>query len=210
MQRTKFCVVLALLLASGAACAREPMAQQILGWLGKSAAGLRLSRVTPITLKSGERAYLASASNLSAGGSAWAGYVLARPQLRQAITLPTTDTGNLGGQYSQIKVIGEFPHGTVLILGGSSGSQGVFDDTRSIVVFDGWHPQFIYTARMHSNLGACGQGMGQCAGNSVFLNPLQPVAHGLAVVATDVTYTGGDPDHLSYRFTSKLLTLPSE
>jgi hypothetical protein len=52
--------------------------------------------------------------------------------------------------------------------------------------------------------------MGTCSGNSVFPNPLQPVAHGLAVVATDVTYTGSDPDHLSYRFTSKLLTLPSE
>lgn len=208
MQRTKLCAALALLLASGATYAHEPVAQQILGWLGKKAAGLRLSRITPITLKSGERAYLASASNLSAGDNGWTGYVLARPKFGQAITLPATDTGDLGGQYNKIKAIGEFPHGTVLILGKSSGGQGIFDDTRSIVVFDGWHPEFIYTARMHSNLGACGQGMGQCAGNSVFLNPLPPASHSLAVVATDVTYTGSDPDHLSYQFTSKLLTLP--
>lgn len=40
---------------------------------------------------------------------------------------------------------------------------------------------------MHGNLGACGQGKGQCAGNNGSLDPRQAAARGLVVVGTEVT-----------------------
>lgn len=207
-----------LLLLSGAllpcsvalACTPAP---RIMRWLGPKANGLCLSHITPITLTGGESAYLASASNSrsDASGKAWMGYVLARPGLEKAIAIQgKASVGKLGGGYDKIKIIYQSSRGTVLLLGSSSGGQGVFDDTRSIVVFDGWKPEFLYTAKMHSNLGACGPGIGACVGNTVFLNPLEMGTgpHAIAVVETNVAYSGSDWVHLDYKVASRLLTFP--
>lgn len=208
--KTSLALLIIALLPCGASYACAP-APRILRWLGPNAKGICLSGVTPVTLTGGESAYLASASNTDAGSESWEGYVLARPSLEKAVVIQgKAGTGKLGGQYNKIRVIYRSNGGTVLILGSASGSQGVFDDTRSIVVFDGWKPEFLYTAKMHTNMGVCGANVGECIGNTIFLNPLATYAdpHGIAVVETNVTYSGSNTDHLSYKVASRLLTFP--
>jgi len=186
MTRIIFATLFATALLNGTAQAAAPTAEQIVQWLPEDQV-TEVEEIHPLTLKGGEQAYLASVNFPDAGRNFWAGYVLARPALKEARVLE-----EFGGQYN-----GVTPGGGPLALIGSAGSgQGTSEATYSVVVFEGWAAKRLYSISESDNSGNCGYDGRPCEGSQVFLHFVPVIGSGASYLSvTEVRYSStGDED----------------
>jgi hypothetical protein len=182
-------------------------AAEIISWLTNNEKGqVNLSNITPIKLSggaAGEDAYLASAEFPEQGNNFHAGYVLARPALKQAMILD-----GFGGFYNEIKNVGDYETGSFLIIGGGSFGQGYSGATLSVVKIDGWQVKTLHSAEESDNLGACGFDGKLCETEQVFFEPLESNGNKILITETTVISKGKDSEHLKSKTTSRILSFP--
>lgn len=146
-----------LLLLSSLAWSQSPSAPsptpseaEILDWLeNKDATGrVGVKSIHRITLRGGERAYLAEAYFPDSGRNFSEGYVLARPALRKARAL--------GNEFRTL-VAGVTTQGQVALLLRMESGQGSTHSIHFLAAFDGWDVKTVFTApESYENSGDCG------------------------------------------------------
>ena len=187
-----------------------PSVEQINEWSSSAIndLGPQVVNVVPVTLKGGEQAFLAAVEYQRAGRNFWAGYLLVRPSLREARALD-----EFGGQYNGIQLVDpHLPSQSAVIMGRATSGQGISESSYSVVVFDGWTAESLYTVEESDNSGECGAVVGRkCSGNRVFLNVFSGLADGpsIGLVATSVRYSSPDIEitPYTYRVESELVFL---
>lgn len=186
MTRYLITTLFALTLLSGTAQAGRPTAGQIVQWLA-SDQSVEVDEIQPLTLKGGEQAYLASVNFPDAGRNFWAGYVLARPALKEARVLE-----QFGGQYNGITLGGD----QLALIGAAGSGQGTSQAAYSVVVFDGWEVNSLFSISESENSGNCGYDDMPCEGSQVFLHFVHILdADSPHLSVTEVRYSSaGDDD----------------
>lgn len=168
LKNTSFIVMsLAALLTATFVSAAEPSANQIIQWLIKpeNLGTIKIEKVNPIKLKSGEQAYLASAEFPDAARNFWAGYILARPNQKKAILL-----NGFGGQYNAVTYLKGDSH---VIIGSAGSGQGNSSTSYSVVTFEGWNVKNLYSITENRS-SYCEDDGKICEENEVFLNVATP------------------------------------
>lgn len=190
-------------LLSSALNAADLSAGTILGWVSEPLGKTDVKAVTPIVLKGGEKAYIASVEFPEQGRNFWGGYILARPKLKKAILLK-----NFGGQANEVTTVSDFPSGSHVIIGSGGSGQGVVMRDSFVVYFDGWQAKILHKASSYSNFGTCGEDIGgACEATDSFINVLQTDSSTKAqVVITQVNYFGPNAESLKVSATAKVLT----
>lgn len=184
-----------LLVSLPALAATPPSIEEILAWVpaDKVVMGITIDQLVPVTVVGGEQAYLASVSYKEAARNGWAGYLLVRPLLKQARALD-----EFGGQYNGITPLDTYsPSQSALVIGTAGSGQGTSGSTYSLVEFDGWTVNTIYSVSESDNSGSCGADVEKyCKGNNVFINVLStPAPTGkLAIAITNISYSSPDLD----------------
>ncbi len=165
-----------------------------------------LSQITKIHLIDGEPAYLAEAYFRFKGRNFMNRYVLARPNQKKAIELKDY----IGGG-KETKIIGGWRDGdgTVVKINVGGSGQGVEAEDIDIVQFDGWDVKVLHHGGRYKNLGDCGSVTGrECIVNKVFWEELETTEQVIRLVETNVEAKGKDTEHLKWRTTSKIISLP--
>ena len=197
-------IILFSLFVSSPTLASDPMPpapEEINAWSSSAIndLGPEVVNMVPVTLKSGEQAYLAAVEYQHAGRNFWAGYLLVRPSLSEARALD-----EFGGQYNGIQIVDpHLPSQSAVIVGSSASGQGTSESSYSVVVFDGWTAESLYTVEESDNSGECGAVVGRnCSGNRVFLNVFSGLADGpsIGLVATNVRYSSPDIETTPYTY----------
>lgn len=164
MVSARFWLTIALLSAARAslAAAEAPPPVEIVQawWAARSSETLSIdSELVPIVLRSGERAFLASAGFYSRGRNDFSHVVLIRPALKEVREVPDPVRQDFS--------VRDLDHdGVSEIVAQASGSGGgSIEGVMAIVQMDGWTPIVLHRAAFHNNLGNCGRppgGYGKC------------------------------------------------
>lgn len=198
--------ILATALALSAATAfasppTPPSSTQIAAWSPEEVneMGPTIERLLPVTLKSGEQAYLASVSYENAGRNFWAGYLLVRPHIGEARPLE-----EFGGQYNQIRTLDDYSDShSAVIIGGAGSGQGSSQSSYALVVFDGWSPRILFSTSESDNSGNCGVYVERdCEGNDVFINVFEgdSTSKRIGLAVTNVKYRSPDLETTPYQY----------
>jgi hypothetical protein len=184
-----------------AATPTPPSQAQIAAWSPAeiNEMGPSIDRLLPVTLRSGEQAYLASVSYENAGRNFWAGYLLVRPQIGEARPLD-----EFGGQYNQIRTLDEYSAShSAVIIGGAGSGQGTVESSYSLVVFDGWSANTLYSASESDNSGNCGADVERyCTGNKVFINVFEGDGNSkrVGLLVSNLKYSSPDIETTPYQY----------
>lgn len=178
-----------------------PSSTQIAAWSPEEVneMGPTIERLLPVTLKSGEQAYLASVSYENAGRNFWAGYLLVRPHIGEARPLE-----EFGGQYNQIRTLDDYSDShSAVIIGGAGSGQGSSQSSYALVVFDGWSPRILFSTSESDNSGNCGAYVERdCEGNDVFINVFEgdSTSKRIGLAVTNVKYRSPDLETTPYQY----------
>lgn len=178
-----------------------PSSTQIAAWSPEeiNEMGPTIERLLPVTLKSGEQAYLASVSYENAGRNFWAGYLLVRPHIGEARPLE-----EFGGQYNQIRTLDDYSDShSAVIIGGAGSGQGSSESSYALVVFDGWSPRILFSTSESDNSGNCGAYVERdCEGNDVFINVFEgdSTSKRIGLAVTNVKYRSPDLETTPYQY----------
>lgn len=178
-----------------------PSSTQIAAWSPEEINGMgpTIERLLPVTLKSGEQAYLASVSYENAGRNFWAGYLLVRPHIGEARPLE-----EFGGQYNQIRTLDDYSDShSAVIIGGAGSGQGSSESSYALVVFDGWSPRILFSTSESDNSGNCGAYVERdCEGNDVFINVFEgdSTSKRIGLAVTNVKYRSPDLETTPYQY----------
>lgn len=178
-----------------------PSSTQIAAWSPEEVneMGPTIERLLPVTLKSGEQAYLASVSYENAGRNFWAGYLLVRPHIGEARPLE-----EFGGQYNQIRTLDDYSDShSAVIIGGAGSGQGSSESSYALVVFDGWSPKILFSTSESDNSGNCGAYVERdCEGNDVFINVFEgdSTSKRIGLAVTNVKYRSPDLETTPYQY----------
>ena len=185
-----------------------PSVDQIIAWSSSDIRDLgpKVKEVVPIALRGGEHAYIAAVDfdMTRTGRLYWRGYLMVRPSLNEARVL-----NGFGGQYNEIQSVDKRSRRqSSVIIGSAASGQGIFMSSYSVVTFDDWKAESLYTVEESSNSGWCGEDTGRdCSGNDVSIEIKNVSGFGhnqrIELVVHNERYSSPDPETTPYTYSNE-------
>ena len=148
---------LALVCGSQTLWANQPSSAQIVQWIKNIDASnasperaIKVDETKPVTLYSGEKAYLSAVTYENSGRNFWGGYILTRPQLRQSQILEFGGQSNTFRIHSIYKNEREFD---LIEFESESSGQGEVSQSLTLTYINNWQVKELWDVESGSFAG---------------------------------------------------------